>query len=92
MIPSNVPWMNENNKVNVGVGKVGVALDTISGLSNNLAEITSDVKTQVEAQKELDKQYEERTKEDEKGDKNSKANNEDEEILELEILKAGIKL
>ena len=91
MIGGDVPWMNENNKVNVGAGKFGVAVDTISGLSNSLVEISSDVKSQIQAQTDLDKEYKERTKQDEKGDKKAKVNNEDEEILELEILKGGIK-
>ena len=86
MIGGNVPWMNEDNKVNAGAGKVGVALDTISGLSNSLAEVTSDVKSQVKSQADLDKQYKERTKEDENGGKKAKESNEDENILELEIL------
>jgi hypothetical protein len=90
MIGGEVPWMNENNKVNAGVGKLGVALDTISGLSNSLAEITTDVKTQVQAQAALDKEYAERIKDDETGDKQAKENNEDETILELEAL-GGIR-
>lgn len=86
MIGGDVPWMNEDNKVNAGVGKAGIALDTISGLSNNLAEISSDVKSQKQEQADLDKSYKERQKEDEKGDKKAKENNEDEQILELEAL------
>jgi hypothetical protein len=91
MIGGEVPWMNENNKVNAGVGKLGVALDTISGLSNSLAEITSDVKTQIQAQADLDKEYQTQLKEDETGGKQAKENNEDETILELEAL-GGIRL
>ena len=86
MIGGNVPWMNEDNKVNSGVGKVGAALDTVSGLSNNLAEISRDVKSQKEEQSNLDKSYKERQKEDKEGDKKAKENNEDETILELEAL------
>ena len=86
MIGGNVPWMNEDNKVSTGTGKIGAALDTVSGLSNNLAEISSDVKSQKQEQAELDKSYKERQKEDEKGDKKAKENNEDDQILELEAL------
>jgi hypothetical protein len=89
MISGDVPWMNEDNKVNTGVGKVGVALDTISGLSSTLAEITSDVKTQKTEQADLDKAYKERQEEDDKGGKKAKENNEDETILELEALLGG---
>jgi hypothetical protein len=89
MIGSDVPWMNEKNKVNVGVGKLGVALDTISGLSNSLAEISSDVKTQVAEQKNIDKEYKERDKSDKDGVKQATEANEDEYIAELETLLGG---
>lgn len=89
MIGGEVPWMNEDNKVNTGVGKVGIALDTISGLSSTLAEITNDVKSQKTEQAELDKAYKERQQEEENGGKKAKENNEDETILELEALLGG---
>jgi hypothetical protein len=89
MISGNIPWMNEDNKVNAGVGKVGAVLDTVSGLSNSLAEISSDVKSQTKEQAELDKSYKERQAEDAKGSKKAKENNEDETILELEALLGG---
>lgn len=89
MIGNDVPWMNEKNKVNAGAGKIGVALDTISGLSNSLTEISSDVKTQIKEQSDLDKQFKEREKTDKKGVAESTAINEDESILELEALIGG---
>ncbi len=89
MIGGDVPWMNEKNKVNVGAGKFGVALDTISGLSNSLAEISSDVKTQIEEQSNLDKEFKSRESTDKKGVKESTEINADEYIAELETLLGG---
>jgi hypothetical protein len=89
MFNSDVPWMNEDNKVQVGVGKVGEALDKISGLSNNLAEISSDVKTQIDEQTNLDKQYKEREKSDKDGVNKATEIHADEYIAELETLLGG---
>jgi hypothetical protein len=89
MIGGDVPWMNEDNKVQVGVGKVGEALDKISGLSNSLAEISSDVKTQIDEQKNLDKQYKEREKSDKDGVSKATEIHADEYIAELETLLGG---
>lgn len=89
MIGSDVPWMNEKNKVNIGAGKFGVALDTISGLSNSLAEISSDVKTQISEQANLDKEYQYRKAAEDNGLNKSKEANEDEYIAELETLLGG---
>jgi hypothetical protein len=86
MINGDVPWMNENNKVQVGIGKVGEQLDKISGLANSLADITNDVKSFTDEQKSLDKQQEEREKSDKKGQDKATENNADEYILELEQL------
>jgi hypothetical protein len=86
MLAGNVPWMNEDNKVQVGVGKVGAALTNVSGLSSSLSDITSDVKTQKEQQKSLDKQYEDRKAADKEGVKKATETNADEEILELEVI------
>jgi hypothetical protein len=89
MIGGDVPWMNEDNKVQAGVGKVGEAIDKISGLSNNLAEISSDVKTQIQEQTNLDKQYKEREKVDKDGVKKATEIHADEYIAELETLLGG---
>ena len=89
MISGDILWMNENNKVNVGAGKLGVALDTVSGLSNSLAEISSDVKTQVAEQANLDKEYQYRKAAEDNGLNKSKEANEDEYIAELETLLGG---
>jgi hypothetical protein len=89
MIGSEVPWMNEDNKVQAGVSKVGEAIDKISGLSNNLAEISSDVKTQIQEQTNLDKQYKEREKVDKDGVKKATEIHADEYIAELETLLGG---
>ncbi len=89
MIGGNIPWMNEDNKVNAGVGKLATALDSVSGLASSLSEISSDVKSQKTEQADLDKAYKERQEEDEKGGKKAKENNEDETILELEKLIGG---
>jgi hypothetical protein len=86
MLAGNVPWMNEDNKVQVGVGKVGASLTNVSGLSSSLSEITSDVKTQKEQQKSLDNQYQDRKAADKEGVKKATENNADEEILELEVI------
>jgi hypothetical protein len=96
MFNTNVPWMNEDNKVQVGagkaggaIGKVNQALDKISGLSNSLAEISSDVKTQVDEQKNLDKQYQERAKSDKDGVSKATEIHADEHIADLETLLGG---
>lgn len=89
MIGGDVPWMNEDNKVQTGIGKISAAVDTVSGLSNSLTEISSDVKTQIKEQADLDKQYQEREKTDKKGVEKSTAINADEYILELEKLVGG---
>jgi hypothetical protein len=89
MIGGDVPWMNEKNKVNVGAGKFGVALDTVSGLSNSLAEISSDVKTQVAEQANLDKEFNYRKAAEQEGVKQSTEINADEYIAELETLLGG---
>lgn len=86
MLNGNVPWMNEDNKVQVGAGKVGAGLENISGLASSLSEITSDVKTQVDTQKSLDKQQADRNKADNEGEKKATETHSDEYILELEIL------
>jgi hypothetical protein len=89
MIGGNIPWMNEKNKVNVGAGKFGVALDTVSGLSNSLAEISSDVKTQIAEQSNLDKEFNYRKAAEDDGIKQSTELNADEYIAELETLLGG---
>jgi hypothetical protein len=89
MFNIDVPWMNEDNKVQAGIGKVGEALDKISGLSNSLAEISSDVKTQIDEQKNLDKQYQDRQTADKDGVKKATETHADEHILELETLLGG---
>jgi hypothetical protein len=86
MLNGDIPWMNENNKVQAGVGKIGEQLDKITGLANSLAEITNDVKTEIDAQNQLDKEYEERQKLDNQGQEKATEDNSDEYILELEIL------
>jgi hypothetical protein len=86
MIGGNVPWMNEDNNVKAGIGKVGTALDTISGLSNSLAEISSDVKTQVQAQTDLDKQQQELETANKEGEKKATEKNSDKSIPEVAAL------
>lgn len=86
MIGGDVPWMNEDNKVNTGVGKVGIALDTISGLSNSLAEISSDVKTQIDEQANIDKQEQYRQAADKKATEKSTESNTDKDIPDLATL------
>lgn len=86
MINGDVPWMNEDNKVQVGIGKVGEQLDKISGLANSLSEITNDVKSFVDEQKSLDKEQQEREKSDKDGQDKAKENNTDESIPDVQIL------
>jgi hypothetical protein len=86
MLGSDVPWMNEENKVQVGVGKLGASLTNVSGLSSSLSDITSDVKTQKEQQKSLDKQFADRKAADKEGVEKATKLNTDEEILELEVI------
>ena len=86
MISGDVPWMDEDNKVNVVGGKVGIKLDKVSGLSNSLSEISSDVKTQVEEQKNFDKEEKARLKSDRDGTKKSTESNSDKDIPDLQTL------
>jgi hypothetical protein len=83
MMASGEGWMNEDNKVNSGVGKVGSKLESITGLSSSLGEITSDVKSAKEAQESLDKEQKSKEAEHKKGEEKATNKHSDLEIPDL---------
>jgi hypothetical protein len=56
-------WMNEKNKVSVGIDSLAGKLENISGLAGSLTTITSDIKTAKDSLADLDKEYAAKEKE-----------------------------
>ncbi len=91
MFGAGQPWAREDNKVNTGANKFSKTLDTISGLSSVLSDITTDVKSAKEEQDEIDKKYQQEQDEAKKGEDKAKETNSDEVIPDIDIIQGVAK-